>query len=585
MAKQTTADVLVETLVEWGVDTVFGLPGDGVNGIIEAFRKRQDDISFVQVRHEETAALAACGYAKYTGRLGVCVATSGPGALHMINGLYDAKLDGAPVLAITGMQFHDLTSTFTQQDVEIDRTFADVAGYNARCMGPAHMRNIANMACRQALAYRQVAHITTPVDIQSMEVDEDERSKRNVAGHNTNTLSRSARMADEGDMKAAADLINEAKKPLILAGRGALGQADRLEAMAERIGAPICKALLGKAAVPDDSPYTTGPVGLLGTEPSQDALNETDCLIIVGSSWPYIEFYPQPGQARCVQIDLDPARIGLRYPADVGLIGDSGAVLDGLLPMLEAREDKAFLSKAQKGMKKWWELMEERGTRQDIPMKPQVVAWELGKRLRDDAIVTADSGTIATWWARQIRVKKGQMYSLSGNLATMAPALPYSIGAQVAYPERQVVAFAGDGGFSMLMADFVTAVKYKLPIKVVIINNDSLGMIKWEQMVFLGNPEFVCDNAHIDFHLVVDAMGGKGFHCDDPAQIGATLDAFLAHDGPALLNCDVDTHEAPMPPHLSFEDAKQMAKAMAKGTPDRGKIARTLGGNLVREIV
>lgn len=584
-ARQTTGDVLVETLIDWGVDTVFGLPGDGVNGIIEAFRKRQDAISFVQVRHEETAALAACGYAKYTGKLGVCVATSGPGALHMINGLYDAKLDGAPVLAITGLQFHDLLSTRTQQDVEIDRTYADVASYNARCMGPMHMRNIANMACRQALAYRQVAHITTPVDVQSMAVEDDTRSRRNIAGHNTQLFHRSARLPAEEDLEAAAALIEQAEKPVILAGRGALGRAAQLEALAERIGAPICKALLGKAAVPDDSPYTTGPVGLLGSEPSQDALDETDCLIIVGSCWPYIEYYPQPDRAKCIQIDLDPAVIGLRYPADVGLVGDCGKVLEALLPLVDERQDRSFLKKVQEGTKNWWALMEKRGTHQGKPMKPQVVAWELGKRLRDDAIVSCDSGTIAVWWARQIPVKAGQMYSLSGNLATMAPGLPYSIGAQVAYPDRQVVAFVGDGGFSMGMADFVTAVKYRLPIKVVVINNDSLGMIKWEQMALLGNPEFVCDNAHIDFHPIAEAMGGKGFHCDDPAEIGTVLDAFLAHEGPALLHCDVDTHEAPLPPHISLEDAKHMAQAMAKGTPARGKIARTLIGSYVRELI
>jgi pyruvate dehydrogenase (quinone)/pyruvate oxidase len=583
--RHTAADVLVGTLIEWGVDVVFGLPGDGVNGIIEAFRKREADISFVQVRHEGVAAFAACGYAKVTGKLGVCVSTSGPGALHMANGLYDAKLDGAAVLAITGLQFHDLLSTRTQQDVETDRVFADVALYNARCMGPAHMRNVASMACRQALSHRQVAHIATPVDVQSMPVKQDTRSKRNVAGHTAQLLSRSARLPTEADLQAAAELINDAERPVILAGRGALGQSDRLEALAKRVGAPICKALLGKAAVTDDSPFTTGPVGLLGSEPSQDALDESDCLIIVGSSWPYIEFYPDTDQARCVQIDLDPTAIGLRYPTDVGLIGDAGAVLDALLPLLNERKETPFLRKAQEGATKWWALMEERGTRQDTPMKPQVVAWELGRRLQDDAIVPCDSGTVTTWWARQIPARTERIFPVSGNLASMGCALPYAIAAQVAYPVRQVVAFAGDGGFSMHMADFVTAVKYRLPIKVVVMNNESLGMIKWEQMAFLGNPEFVCDNARIDFHPIADAMGGKGFFCDDPARIGEVLDAFLAHEGPALLHCDVDPHEPPLPPHVSLEQAKQMAKALIRGTPEGGKIARTVSGTLVRELI
>lgn len=585
MASRTSGDVLVETLIDWGVDTIFGLPGDGVNGIFEALRVRQDKIRFIQVRHEETAAFAACGYAKYTGKLGVCVATSGPGGIHLLNGLYDAKLDGAPVLAITGMQFSDLIGTHTQQDVELDRLFIDVAAYNARVMGPTHVENVVSLACRTALSRRTVAHVTMPVDIQSATVDEDAASKRNIPGHTSEVFAKAAALPRADDIQCAADIINGGKKVAIFAGRGAMGSGDLLEQMAEKVGGPVIKALLGKAVLPDDSPYTSGQAGLLGTEPSQDALEGCDTLVMVGTSFPYIEFLPKPGSARGVQIDLDPARIGLRYPVECGLVGDAGNVLEALLPRLHDKKDKSFLHTAQKGKQKWDALMEERGTRPDVPMKPQVPAWELGKRLRNDAIVSCDSGTIATWWARQIPVKKGQMHSLSGTLATMAPALPYSIAAQVAYPDRQVVAFVGDGGFSMLMADFVTCVKYDLPVKVVIINNFSLGMIKWEQMVFLGNPEFACDNASIDFAKVAEAMGGRGWRCEAPKDMGRVFDEALAHPGPAIIDCIVDTHEPPMPPKFNWGDAKQLATAMARGTPARGKIARTIAGSVVREII
>lgn len=585
MATRTASDVLVDTLLEWGVDTVFGIPGDGVNGVIEALRKRKDEIRFIQTRHEEAAAFAACGYAKYTGRLGVCVATSGPGAIHLLNGLYDAKLDGQPVLAITGMQFHDLIGTWTQQDVETDKLFMDVAKYNSRVMGPAHMRNVATLACRTALAYRGVSHITIPVDIQAMPMSEQHLSKRNVPGHNTDIYARGARLPDPDDLAAAARVLNGGKRVVILAGRGALGAGDQLEALADKCGAVVVKALLGKAAVPDDSPYTTGQVGLLGTTPSQEALENCDTLLIAGSSFPYIEYYPKPDQARAVQIELDPMRIGLRYPVQVGLVGDCRNTLDALLPLVEARTDKSFLTWAQGEKAKWDALMEERGTNPQTPMRPQVPAWELGKRLRDDAIVSCDSGTIATWWARQIPVKKGQMHSLSGTLATMAPGLPYSIAAQVAYPDRQVVAFVGDGGFSMLMADFVTCVKYKLPVKVVIINNRALGQIKWEQMVFLGNPEYVCELAPIDFALFAQACGGTGYRIEDPAQCGEMMDRALATPGPVIVDCVVDPHVPPMPPKIKPGQVVKLAEALARGTPAREKIALTIASDTVRELL
>lgn len=582
---ETAADILIDTIHNWGVDTIFGLPGDGINGIIEALRKRQDKVRFIQVRHEEAAAFMACGYAKLTGRLGCCLATSGPGGIHLLNGLYDAKLDGAPVLAITGMQFHDLLHTYTQQDVELDKVFMDVAVYNCRVMGPAHVENAADLACRTALAYSGVAHLTIPVDMQEMPVERKRASKRNVPGHTSHIRARGAGLPPEALLRQAADILNAGTRTVIMAGRGAIGCAAELEQIAELLGAPIVKPLLGKMAVPDDSPYTTGGVGLLGTAPSQDALENCDTLLIVGSTFPYIEYYPKPGQARAVQIDIDPQRIGLRYPAEIGLVGDSRQALHHLLPLLNRNPDRSFLDAAQAGMKDWMRLMEERGTRPDKPMKPQVVAWELGKRLKPDAIFTSDSGTIATWYARQMPVREGQMCTLSGNLATMANGFPYAVAAQVAFPGRQCVALVGDGGFTMLMGEFVNCVKHGLPVKVVIVKNNSLGQIKWEQMVFLGNPEFGCDLQPIDFAMFARACGAKGYTIDDPAQCGAILDQALAEPGPVIIEAVVDPNEPPMPPRIKPEQALKFAEALARGTPHGSKIALTVMSDKVREII
>jgi pyruvate dehydrogenase (quinone)/pyruvate oxidase len=581
----TAADVLIECLIDWGVEVIFGLPGDGINGIMESLRTHQKKIRFVQVRHEEAAAFMACGYAKFTGKLGVCLATSGPGGIHLLNGLYDAKLDGQPVLAITGLQFHDLIGTLTQQDVALDKLFIDVAVFNERIMGPTHVENITDLACRTAYAYRGVSHIAFPVDLQEKEIKERQRSSRNIAHHTSDVQAQSARLPDRMELQRAAEILNEGRKVAILAGRGALDATDELEKAAELLAAPIIKPLLGKAAVPDDSPYTTGGIGLLGTRPSQEALEDCDTLFMVGTSFPYIEFLPKPKQARGIQIELDPKRIGLRYPVEVGLIGDSRNTLRELIPLLQRKEKRSFLEKAQASMKDWREAMEKRATRADKPMKPQVVAHELGQRLRNDAIVSCDSGTIATWWARHVPAKRGQMHTLSGNLATMAPGLPYTIAAQIAYPGRQCVGFVGDGGFSMLMADFVTAVKYQLPIKIVIIKNNTLGQIKWEQMVFLGNPEYGVDLHPIDFAAFARACGGVGLSVDDPTQCGRVMEEFLNTPGPAVLEALVDPFEPPMPAKVKAEQALHFAESLARGEPNSKKIVLTTLSDKVREMI
>jgi pyruvate dehydrogenase (quinone) len=584
MAK-TVADLLVERLIGWGVDTVFGFPGDGINGIFEALRTRQDQVKFIQVRHEEAAAFAACGYAKYTGRLGVCLATSGPGGIHLLNGLYDAKCDGQPVLAVTGHTFHDLIGTNYQQDVDLDKLFMDVSVYNQRVMGPAHVTNVVDEAVKTALARRGVAHITVPKDIQDWTSDDAERSSANIPRHSADLYAAARPLPPQGLLQEAADIINAGKKVAILAGRGALGAREEVLQLAERVAGPVIKPLLGKAVVPDDSPYTTGGIGLLGTAPSQDALKDCDTLIMLGTSFPYLEFYPKPGDAKTVQVDIDPARVGLRHPADVGLIGDCRSVLAALLPLIARKDERSFLERAQEEMRDWRGLMKERGTRQDKPMKPQVVTYALNKLLRDDAIVSSDSGTIATWAARYIEMRGSMQFSLSGTLATMANGLPYSIGAAVAYPGRQVVCVVGDGGFTMLMGEVATLVKYKLPVKVIIIKNNVLGMIKWEQMVLEGNPQFGVELQPIDFAAYARACGAAGYTIEEPSSAESILHEALEYDGPAVVEAVVDPHEPPMPGNINMTQALHFAEALLRGEKNAWEIIKTVVEDKVREVI
>jgi pyruvate dehydrogenase (quinone) len=582
----TAADIMIETLINWGVEVIFGFPGDGINGIFESIRTHTEKIKFVQVRHEEAAAFMATGYAKFTGKLGVCLATSGPGGIHLLNGLYDAKMDGQPVLAITGMAYHDLIGTHGQQDVEMDKLYMDVAIYNERVMGPAHVQTITEIACRTAETFRGVAHITFPKDTQSMPYDpKEQKSSRNVPGHVSTIHANSFAVPPESRIHEAAELLNDAKRICILAGRGALRATDELEKTAEVLGAPIVKALLGKGAVPDDSPYTTGSIGLLGTKPSEEALRNCDLLFMIGTAFPYMEFLPAPGEAKSVQIELNPARVSLRYPADVGLVGDSKETLKVLLPRLKRKKDRGFLKKAQSGTKDWWDYMERLGTADSKPLKPQVLAWELGKRLRNDAIVACDSGTAATWFARQIRVRRGQMYSLSGNLATMAVGLPYALAAQYAYPNRQAIAFVGDGAFTMLGFEMLTAVKYKLPVKVVVLKNNYLGQIKWEQMVMLGNPEYGVKLQPMDFVKFADACGAYGMKVEEPGEVPSALDRFLDLPGPAVLEAVVDPLTPPLPPEVKPEQAFHFAESLIRGEPKARKIMKEAFIDRAREIV
>jgi pyruvate dehydrogenase (quinone) len=581
---QTVADLLVERLIDWKVDTIFGLPGDGINGIYESLRTHREAIRLIQVRHEEAAALAACGYAKFARKLGVCLATSGPGGIHLLNGLYDAKFDGQPVLAITGHTYHDLIGTHYQQDVDLERVFSDVAAFSERVMGPAHVFNVVDEAVKSALSKRTVSHITIPKDIQDWPAN-GTRSKANIPEHSGDVYSDALPLPGTAQLERAAALINAGSKVAILAGRGCLSARNEVVQLAETLGAPIVKPLLGKAVVPDDHPYTTGGIGLLGTAPSQDVMEECDTLIIAGSSFPYLEFYPKPGQAKAVQIDIDSARIGLRYPVDIGLVGQCWDVLRALLPLVRPQRDRSFLERAQMHMKQWNQLLEERGTRSDSPLKPQVVAHQLNEMLADDAIICCDTGTVTTWAARHIKIRGAMQFSVSGTLATMGNGLPYSIGAAMAYPGRQIVCFAGDGGFTMLMGELATIVKYRLPIKVVIIKNNSLGMIKWEQIAFEGNPQYGVELHPIEFAAFARACGAAGYVVSDPALVGSVLREAFAHPGPAVVEAVVDPHEPPLPGKITTDQAWQFTKALARGQKDRVDILKIVFENKIREVV
>jgi pyruvate dehydrogenase (quinone) len=576
-----TADIVAEALIDWNVHVVFGLPGDGINGFIEALRQRQNKIKFVLVRHEESAAFMACAYAKYTKELGACVATSGPGAIHLLNGLYDAKLDSTPVIAITGTTYSDLMGSNYQQDVNLLQLFSDVAVYNNMINGPEHAEMAVDLACRTALGRRGVGHLTIPIDVQEKRL-KGKYSRHKVPGHTSDAFT-SGSIPNQESLKKAAEILNVGNKVVILVGQGALSAPDEVLAICERLAAPVVKALLGKAVVPDNSPYSLGGIGLLGTEPASDAMDEADTLLMVGTSFPYIDYLPKPGQAKGIQIDILPEKIGLRYPVDIGLVGDAKLTLAALLPLLQQKHDDHFLIAKQQAMKSWISLLEEQSTRTDKPIKPQVVAAAVSEELEDDAIISVDSGTITSWAARYINIRKGMKFSLSGTLASMACGLQYAIAAQIAFPKRQSVAFVGDGGFTMLMSEFATAVQYNLPIKVVILKNNTLGMIRWEQMAFLGNPEFGVEFTPIDFVRFAEACGGKGYSIREPSEVGSVLHEAMAQKIPTIIEAYVDPFDPPMPPKVEMEFVRKLAESFAKGQPYATRIGLTLYRNQVHE--
>jgi pyruvate dehydrogenase (quinone) len=605
-----TADIIAEALLDWNVDIIFGLPGDGINGFMEALRTRQDKIKFILVRHEESAAFMACAYAKYTGKLGACVATSGPGAIHLLNGLYDAKLDNTPVIAITGSTYSDLMGSSYQQDVNLLQLFSDVSVYNNIITAPEQAEMAVDIACRTAFAQRGVSHLTIPIDVQERKL-EGKYSRHKVPGHTSDTfVAAGGALPDRYLLEHAADVLNSGNKIVILVGQGALNAGQEVISVAERIGAPVVKALLGKAVIPDNHPYSIGGIGMLGTEPATDAMSEADTLLMIGTSFPYIEYLPKPGQARGIQIDIKAEKIGLRYPVEVGLTGDSKKVLSALLPLLRDRrtngnnnyssshqqyrggeEQQEFLRSKQQSMKRWIELLDRQSSKQTDEkkaIKPQAIASAVSEQLQDNAIISVDSGTNTIWAARFLNIRKGMKFSVSGTLASMACGLPYAIAAQLAYPERQCVAFVGDGGFAMLMSEFATAVQYNLPIKVIILKNNTLGMIRWEQMAFLGNPEFGVEFSPIDFAKIAEACGGIGYTIKESDEIEPIMKKAMSDKTtrkPTVIEAYVDPFEPPTPPKIEPEFVQNMAESFAKGQPYAKRIGLTLYRNQMNSTI
>jgi pyruvate dehydrogenase (quinone) len=581
-----TADIIAEALLDWKVEVIFGLPGDGINGFMEALRKRQNKIKFILVRHEESAAFMACAYAKYTGKLGACVATSGPGAIHLLNGLYDAKSDNTPVIAITGTTYTDLMNSSYQQDVNLLQLFSDVAVYNDMITVPEQAEMAVDIACRTALTHRGVSHITIPIDVQEKKLS-GKYSRHNVAYH-TSDVYVSETIPSNSLIKNAANILNSGNNIVVLVGQGALGAGKEVIAIAKKLNAPVVKALLGKAVIPDDNPYSLGGIGLLGTGPASDAMSEANVLLMIGTSFPYIEYLPKPGQARGIQIDIKPDKIGLRYPVEIGLVGDSKLILSALLPLLQDKKNDNnydFLKSKQNGMKNWNKLLLETSTRTDKPIKPQVIAKAVSEEIEDNAIISVDSGTNTTWAARYINIREGMKFSVSGTLASMGNGLPYAIAAQIAYPDRQSIAFVGDGGLTMLMGEFATAVQYNLPIKVIVIKNNTLGMIRWEQMGFLGNPEFGIEFSPIDFAKFAEACGGKGYVIKEPFEVKSIINQAMRESKPTIIEAYVDPFEPPMPPKVGIEYVKNLAESFAKGQPQAGRIGLTLFRDKVHEVL
>ncbi|MHB1908954.1 MAG: thiamine pyrophosphate-dependent enzyme [Nitrososphaerales archaeon] len=578
-----TSDIIVDRLIDWGVEVIFGLPGDGINGMMESLRKRSDKIKFVLVRHEEGAAFSAVGYAKFTGKLGVCLATSGPGGIHLLNGLYDAHMDNVPVLAITGRTYSDLIGSGYQQDVDLLGPFSAVAGFNHIIMNAEHAQMTLDLACKHATGNRGVAHISIPIDVQEEQLSKDRITEHEVP-KSTSDILPSSFMPDQPSLERAASILNSGRKIVLFVGAGALGAGEEVLELAQKLKAPVVKSLLGKAVVPDDDPVSLGGLGLLGTSTAEETMEKADTMLMVGTSYPFSDFLPKPGQVKAVQIDLRADRIGIRYPVSVGLVGDAKTTLRQLSKLVNPNGDDSFLKEMQKKMSGWWELMDKRGSRTDFPLKPQVVTWTLSSLLTDDAIVVSDSGTVTTWAARYIRIRKGQMFSLSGTLASMANGTSYVIGAQIAYPNRQVVAIVGDGGFAMLMGEFSTAVRYNLPIKVIVVKNGALGMIRWEQIGFLGHPEYGVKFQDIDFVKFAEACGGVGYKIEKYEEVRPTLEKALREKGPTIIEAVVDPNEPPYPARLELKQVENFAKALIKGEPNRKKIALTLYRDKIKEL-
>jgi pyruvate dehydrogenase (quinone) len=579
---ETTSDFLVRRITEWGITRIYGYPGDGINGIMGAIDRAGDAIDYIQVRHEEMAAFMACAHAKFTGEVGICLATSGPGAIHLLNGLYDAKMDHAPVVAIVGQQARAAIGGDYQQEVDLLSLFKDVAHqYVQMATTPAAIRHLIDRAIRIAKAERTVTCMIIPNDVQEMPAIEVPPHKHATI-HSGVGYSAPRVIPAEKDLRRAADVLNAGKKVAMLVGAGALRATDEVIAVADILGAGVAKALLGKAVIPDDLPFCTGPIGLLGSKPSWDMMNECDTLLMIGSSFPYSEFLPKEGKARGVQIDLDPKLISIRYPMEVNLVGDSAETLRELTPLLERKTDRAWREKIEAEVTEWWRVLEARAMNEAKPINPQRVFWELSSRLPDNCIVVADSGSAANWFARDLKIRRGMMASLSGNLATMGPGVPYAIAAKFAFPDRVVIATVGDGAMLMNGINELLTIaehwkEWSDPrLIIMVLANRDLNQVTWEQRVLAGDPKYETSQnvPRFEFARFAEMVGLGGIRVDKPEQIGPAWDEALAAKRPIVLEAITDPEVPTLPPHITFEQAKKFTESMIKGDPNLGHMIR-----------
>jgi pyruvate dehydrogenase (quinone) len=570
----TVGDFILKRLHEWGVSRIYGYPGDGINGIVGALDRQQDKIEFVQARHEELAAFMACGHAKFSGEVGVCLATSGPGAIHLLNGLYDAAMDHQPVVAIVGQQATTALGAQYQQEVDLTTLFKDVAPhFVAQCNTPAAARHLVDRAVRIAKAERTVTCIIFPNDIQEMPMEDPPRAHGATFSGVGYTPPRV--IPADRDLMRAAEILNAGSKVAMLVGAGALQASDEVKGVADLLGAGVAKALLGRTVVADDLPYVTGAIGLLGTEPSYKLMMECDTLLMVGTGFPYSEFLPKEGQARAVQIDIKPRMLGLRYPTEVNLCGDSKETLLALMPYLERKTDRSWREEIENDVARWWQVVEGRAMNGANPINPQRVFWELSPRLPHNVIVTADSGSAANWFARDLKMKESMMASLSGNLATMGPGVPYAIAAKFTHPDRPVIACVGDGAMQMNgMNGLITIAKYckrwsDPRLIVLVLNNRDLNQVTWEQRVLAGDPKFEASQNIPDFDYAgyAEMSGLKGITMRTPDDIAPGWDEALRSDRPVVINAYVDPEVPPLPPHIEFEQAKNYMSSLFKGEP------------------
>ena len=589
----TVSDFFWKRLSAWGVRRIFGYPGDGINGLVGALDRARDKLDFVQVRHEEMAAFMACGHAKFTGDLGVCLATSGPGAIHLLNGLYDAQMDHQPVLAIVGQQARTALGGQYQQEVDLLSLFKDVAGeYVHMATEPAQVRQLIDRAVRIAKAERCVTCIIMPNDVQEMDAVESPPQKHGAIltgiGYEAPEVIPAMK-----DLERAARLLNEGKKVAMLVGAGALHATDEVIETADKLGAGVAKALLGKAALPDDLPFVTGSIGLLGTRPSYEMMTACDTLFMIGSRFPYTEFLPEEGQARGVQIDLDPRMVSMRYPMEVNLIGDSAATLRKLLPLLERKPDRSWRETIEKNVKSWWEVLQNRAMHDANPLNPQRVFWELSPKLPEKCIIACDTGSGTNWYARDVKIRRGMMASVSGSLATMGPGMPYAIAAKFAYPDRPVLALVGEGALQMNgMNELITVAKYwhkwSDPRFVVLaLNNRDLNQVTWEMRAQAGDPKFDASQDVPDFRYskYAEQLGFKGIFVDRPDQVAqAWADAFAA-DRPVVLEAVTDPDVPPLPPHITLEQAQAFASTLIKGDPREWRVIKETANELVADLM